>query len=514
MVENKLLGRGAPLALRALPKLALNFGEVSAVAQLFSGFRLSLQKGQHLISVDKPSLLERRCHPGSHLWRVLEAFRGSGSLAVRSCTMSRLDSFDGFRRVRFSPKWIIRTAHAGAFAFTLSAGFADAASNVGGSSVEIFATDHALAYLSGADVWHKLQQLNRVNSWEHSKVSVEDIGVNHEPSRACSNLRIVRGAEGATTRACGNNTGLTSARRHGFGDDIVWTAWQHAEAVHKQIRDNTIDEVLNIQPSDVFTAAEFPFRQAAVAVSISGLEMLQNSGRERVIDLLESRIKNAEKTFMNGLSYDVYSDGSLPAQIGGLQFLVASSPSTGIVGGIDRATWSFWQNQTFAATATGGAALSASNVYSYMLQLYTSLIRQQDRPDLILASSLGWRAYNESLHAIQRITSTDNDMAKAGYMSIKFMDADVVLDGGFQGTTTDGNTFGSGGAGAAGGMPSGVNFYFLNTDYIYLRPHKDRNMTPLDPDRFSVNQDAMVKLVGWAGNMTISNSFLQGVIVT
>jgi len=49
-------------------------------------------------------------------------------------------------------------------------------------------------------------------------------------------------------------------------------------------------EVLNIQPSDVFTAAEFPIRQAAVAVSISGLEMLQNSGRERVIDLLESRI--------------------------------------------------------------------------------------------------------------------------------------------------------------------------------------------------------------------------------
>ena len=28
----------------------------------------------------------------------------------------------------------------------------------------------------------------------------------------------------------------------------------------------------------------------------------------------------------------------------------------------------------------------------------------------------------------------------------------------------------------------------------------------------SVNQDAMVKLVAWAGNMTMSNSFLQGVI--
>ena len=37
-------------------------------------------------------------------------------------------------------------------------------------------------------------------------------------------------------------------------------------------------------------------------------------------------------------------------------------------------------------------------------------------------------------------------------------------------------------------------------------------MVPLDPDRFSVNQDAMVKLIAFAGNMTLSNRFLQGVI--
>src|SRR5436189_5987191 len=36
-------------------------------------------------------------------------------------------------------------------------------------------------------------------------------------------------------------------------------------------------EALDISPSDVFTAAEFNFAQAAVAISISGLEMLQNS---------------------------------------------------------------------------------------------------------------------------------------------------------------------------------------------------------------------------------------------
>lgn len=38
-------------------------------------------------------------------------------------------------------------------------------------------------------------------------------------------------------------------------------------------------ETLNINPSDVLTAAEFNYAQAAVAVSISGLEQLQNSGK-------------------------------------------------------------------------------------------------------------------------------------------------------------------------------------------------------------------------------------------
>ncbi len=273
-------------------------------------------------------------------------------------------------------------------------------------------------------------------------------------------------------------------------------------------------EVLNIAPSDVFTMAEYPIRQAAIAVSISGLEMLQNSGRERSIDLLESRIKNAEKTFLNALSYDMYSDGSLSGQIGGLQFLVASSPATGIVGGIDRGTWNFWRNQTYSAATDGGAALTSANVYSYMLALYTLLRRQTDGPDLILASNSAWRAYNESLHAIQRIQNMESDVAKAGFKTIDFMGCDVVLDGGWQGVTGDGSNWGTGGAAVTGGVPSGVHFYFLNTDYIYWRPHKDRNMVPLDPDRFSVNQDAMVKLTAVAGNMCLSNAFLQGALTT
>lgn len=256
-------------------------------------------------------------------------------------------------------------------------------------------------------------------------------------------------------------------------------------------------EVLNISPSDVFTAAEFNYAQAAVAVSISGLEMLQNSGDAAIIDLLESRIANAERTITNNIAVDCYSDGTADGgrQIGGLALLVSSTPTTGTVGGIDRSTTigSFWRNKKFGAVADGGAVATAANIQSYMNRLWVQLVRGADAPDLIVADNNYWRLYLESLQSIQRIAS--EEMASAGFSSLKYMNADVVLDGGF------------------GGAAPTNTMYMLNTDYLYFRPHGDRFFAPLGDERFAVNQDAMVKLVGFAGNLTLSNGFLQGALV-
>ena len=275
-------------------------------------------------------------------------------------------------------------------------------------------------------------------------------------------------------------------------------------------------QTLNINPSQVFTAAEFPIRQAALAISISGLEEVQNSGEEAIIDLLESRIENGERTFLNGLSMGIYGDGSTANSIGGLQLLVAASPSTGTVGGIDRASWPFWRNISYSALTDGGAAASAANILSYMDSLWVQLIRGRDAPDLIVADNNMYKYYLQALQSIQRISSEGAapELAEAGFQSLKYMNADVVLDGGYQGASTDPLPYKvSTDTSAVGGAPAST-MYFLNTNYLHYRPSSQRNMVPLDPDRFSVNQDAMVRLLGWAGNMTLSNAFLQGLITT
>lgn len=257
-------------------------------------------------------------------------------------------------------------------------------------------------------------------------------------------------------------------------------------------------DVIDITPNSPITAAQYDMKQYAAAVSMSGFEMLQNSGKEQIIDLLQGRMEVAEAQIQNQISAGIYGDGTGNAgkDITGLAAAVSIAPGTGTYGGISRVTWPFWQNIAFDSTTTGGAAASAGNIQSYMNRVAIQLVRGTDRPDMIVAGNDYYRFYLESLQAIQRISSEST--AAAGFTSIKYMGAglncDVYLDGGIGGNlVTD-------------------RMYFLNTKYIFFRPHRDRNFVAIGGDRQSVNQDAVVKLIGWAGNLTCSGAQFNGVL--
>lgn len=252
---------------------------------------------------------------------------------------------------------------------------------------------------------------------------------------------------------------------------------------------------LNVAPSDVFTAAEYNWKQAAVAVSWSGLEKLQNSGPEQVLDLLDERITNAEGTLIDNMSVGLYSDGTGYAgkQIGGLQ-LVVSDAGTGTVGGINAGTWDFWKNKVYSFAADSGAPTPSKDTIQHgMNKLWLQTKRNRDQIDLIVFDDNYYTFYWESLQPQQRFT--DSKMADAGFDSLKYKQSDVVADGG------------------DGGDAPANHGYFLNTKYLRLEVHRDVDMVPLGPgERSSVDQDATVKLIGWAGNLTCSNRARQGVI--
>lgn len=257
-------------------------------------------------------------------------------------------------------------------------------------------------------------------------------------------------------------------------------------------------EELNITPNSPISASRWEIKQAAAAVSISGLEMLQNSGKERIIDLLDARMEIAESQMQNLISSGIYSDGtgSGGKQITGLQAIIADSPSSSVVGGINEGTYTWWKNITFDASTDGGTAATSSNIQSYMNRLAVQLVRGTDGPDLIVADNNYYRLFLESMQTIQRVTS--EEMAAAGFASLKYYGAgrasDVVLDGG------------------VGGSCPANHMYFINSRFLFFRPHAERNMVPIGGERMSTNQDAVVRLIGWAGNMTASGRKFLGVL--
>lgn len=245
-------------------------------------------------------------------------------------------------------------------------------------------------------------------------------------------------------------------------------------------------DLLPVAASDVLSAAEFEIKQAAVPVVISGLEQLQNSGKEKMIDLMESRMTVAEATMANLICTSLYSDGTGYGgkEITGLDLAIPLDPTTGTYGGINRATWTFWRSQLRDSANT-------SAIQADMNGLWANLVRGTDRPDLIVMDDVVWEAYVASLQAQQRFTQAD--VGDLGFPTLKFMGTDVCLDGGI-----------------GGSCPAGTSF-FLNSKYIHYRPHRDRNMVPLSPNRrYATNQDAEVQILAWAGNLTMSGSQFQG----
>ena len=247
-------------------------------------------------------------------------------------------------------------------------------------------------------------------------------------------------------------------------------------------------DVLNVAASDVLSAAEYAWRQVAVNLAASGLELRTNSGGNRIINLVKAKMTNAQRSMTNGLSGDLYSDGTAANQINGIQAIVADA-GTGTVGGINSTTFPFWQNQVRDASDNSVTVSSATIEAGLMLPLWLQCTRGADTPDLIVMSPDWFTFFEVSQTSLKRYAPSDD--GKAGMISMKYKTADVFFDS------------------TESGIPSS-HIYMLNTDFLELVAHQDENMEIM-PELHSVNQDAIVIPVLFQGNLVCSNRARQGV---
>lgn len=248
-------------------------------------------------------------------------------------------------------------------------------------------------------------------------------------------------------------------------------------------------ESLSVEASDVLTSAQFDWKQLNCNVTMSGLEEIQNNGKQAIHNLLKARIQVAEKSLQNAMGAALFYSNTENGgkAIGGLQHLVADLPTSGTVGGIDTSSNSWWANQ-FYDFSTASVTASSTTIQHALNVAYLRTMRGNDMVDMIVSGETYFTYYEESLQPQQRFTSAKE--AEGGFMTYKYKGADVFYDSNCAAT----------------------RMYGLNTDYIYLRPAEGRNFVTLDR-KSAVNQDANVVPMYWAGNLTVSNRSLQFVVV-
>lgn len=251
-------------------------------------------------------------------------------------------------------------------------------------------------------------------------------------------------------------------------------------------------QYLNPSPGELFADAEFNPRLAAVSVSLSGEEILRNSGPAQLKNVFEEHISAAEQELTDNFVADLHSDGTAANQIGGLQLAIPTTVNAGTYGGISRVDQPIWRTSSYDAHSafTGITQVSATTVKTIFDNIMIQRSRGNKGPNLILCSAEHYIAYTAATVAIQRVND-ENELGKLGFTSLKYYgggrSVDVVLEGGI---------------GSA--MPANTT-YFIDTNSLRFRYHPDRNFSKIGGKQMPINQDAMVQHIGFYGNLTMSN---------
>ena len=307
--------------------------------------------------------------------------------------------------------------------------------------------------LSRSIIWYKLKERGRITNWDGGRTIVEPL-----LSAESTAIKMIRGYEEYDTT-----------------------------------------------PQEGITAAEFEAKQMVGVVSISGIEEALNSGsREKVVDLLETKMEQLDTTYTNKLGVYAFADGSADGgrHFNGFDVMIENGGTWGTYGTIDRnaadGSGDFWRN---LYTAAGDSFDDTGQ--AKMRTFHNTLTIGNDEPDLYVTSQGIHEEYEKELTANVKFefmqARYDKKLGDIGFAALLFKNVPFVYDVNIDSGLTDG-------AGTAQGATTVLG---LNTKFIAFRALKGRNMV-LTPFVKPINQDARLAARLFYGNFVCNSAYRQG----
>lgn len=188
-------------------------------------------------------------------------------------------------------------------------------------------------------------------------------------------------------------------------------------------------EAIDLTQTDVFDEYQYTWKEYAGTVQMSELEKAKNQGEGRKFDLLGGKMENLRNTFKSVLNADFFGDGTGfgGKAVGGLQLLVPASPTTGTVGGINRATFSFWRSQQTSGAKTTTAFDNLRAAATSIYNLCSNGVSGQ-HPGFAVTTRTVFEGF-ESIHLQfdRYVRDSTSDKLISGYNSAAMMFKDIAV---------------------------------------------------------------------------------------
>lgn len=149
---------------------------------------------------------------------------------------------------------------------------------------------------------------------------------------------------------------------------------------------------LPVAQTSEFSSVNYGWSRVAGTVIISDQEEDENKGDSAIFKLMKAKLEILEESFKEKFSEYLYAAGGGADPLG-LASLIPTDPTTGTLGGINRATETQWRTSSYAFA--GG--LDATNIEEAFDDVLMDLTLKGDKPDLILAGRNIFRLYRAAV---------------------------------------------------------------------------------------------------------------------
>lgn len=149
---------------------------------------------------------------------------------------------------------------------------------------------------------------------------------------------------------------------------------------------------LPVSQTNEFTTVSYTWSRVAGTAIISDQEEDENKGEAQIFKIMKAKLDVLEESIKEKFSEYLYAAGGGADPLG-LSSLIPDDPTTGTLGGINRAAETQWRTSSYAFSGT----LDATNIEEAFDDLLMDLTLKSEKPDLILCGRNIFRLYRAAV---------------------------------------------------------------------------------------------------------------------